>query len=422
MTPLWPAAISKGRSACRAAGSAVCGADAPRCVAVGAGGDDLAAAALAVGVRSGGVAAEGALSSAHASLRDAAEQVALQREVGEQGGGDADQREEGDSPLEGVDVVGHVVACEHEGEDGREGDGRPREWEPAGVAPSQVGEQPVGEPDREQHEREAGEEGIACLALERRAHLLLGPLARGLRRRCGGRLGGAGSVELASGRGVFQCRGAVGALEPFRGFVRLERGAVGLAAHLEVLQRLLASALCPEQALRGGLFAHDRGILAEGLRRHAYVVADDVVDACVRPDAAEKQKYRQHDRQQLLGSRRLQLLYIRSPIHLRPPPLIVLGRNSTISSQSSASAMRSNVSIRGGRPPRSKRAIADWVVPHSTPSSCCERSRTRLCSTTCSAIWAKNHPCSGSPATRSRSWASRRCKAVSFLRVITSVL
>ena len=119
---------------------------------------------------------------------------------------------------------------------------------------------------------------------------------------------------------------------------------------------------------------------------------------------------------------KFRILDIRSPAHFRPPFVFVLGRNSTTSSQSTAAAMRRSVSIRGGPPPRSKRAIADCVVPQSSASSCCERSRARRYATTCSAIRAKNQPSSGSPATRSRRSASRRRRAVSFRRGIASEL
>ena len=51
----------------------------------------------------------------------------------------------------------------------------------------------------------------------------------------------------------------------------------------------------------------------------------------------------------------------------------------------------------GGRPPRSRRAIADWVVPQSSASSRCERPIAVRRSATRSAIRAKNQP--RSPAT-----------------------
>jgi len=73
------------------------------------------------------------------------------------------------------------------------------------------------------------------------------------------------------------------------------------------------------------------------------------------------------------------------------------GSSSTTSSQSSASAMRSSVSIRGGRPPRSSRAIADCVVPQSSASSRCESPFAPRSAATRSAIRAKNQP--RSPAT-----------------------
>ena len=47
----------------------------------------------------------------------------------------------------------------------------------------------------------------------------------------------------------------------------------------------------------------------------------------------------------------------------------VRGRRRTSSSQSSAFAIRSNVSSRGGRVPRSSRATADCVVPQRAASS-----------------------------------------------------
>src|SRR6266545_3700159 len=73
------------------------------------------------------------------------------------------------------------------------------------------------------------------------------------------------------------------------------------------------------------------------------------------------------------------------------------------SAQSSASAIRSSVSILGGRPPDSRRAIADWVVPVSSASSFWESPCARRWSATCSATRAKNQPWSGSTcASRSR--------------------
>ena len=51
-------------------------------------------------------------------------------------------------------------------------------------------------------------------------------------------------------------------------------------------------------------------------------------------------------------------------------------------SQSSASAIRSSVSIRGGRPPDSSRAIADCVVPVSSASSFCDRPSALRCEVT----------------------------------------
>jgi hypothetical protein len=71
------------------------------------------------------------------------------------------------------------------------------------------------------------------------------------------------------------------------------------------------------------------------------------------------------------------------------PPNFSGGLSSTRRSQSSASAIRSSVSIRGGRPPRSSRAIADCVVPVSSASSRCERPRSPRRVATSSAICAK---------------------------------
>ena len=65
------------------------------------------------------------------------------------------------------------------------------------------------------------------------------------------------------------------------------------------------------------------------------------------------------------------------------------GLSSTRRSQSSASAIRSSVSIRGGRPPRSSRAIADCVVPVSSASSRCDSFCWARLDATSSAIWAK---------------------------------
>src|SRR5207247_501024 len=159
-----------------------------------------------------------------------------------------------------------------------------------------------------------------------------------------------------------------------------------------------------------------------GKARHGDMRTDDIVDLLVRPDAAEQEKRGKQDREQLLAAGGLNVLYVRSNAHPLAPFVFVLGRNCTTRSQSSASAMRTNVSIRGGRPPRSKRAIADCVVPTRSANSCCERSRARRCSTTCSAIAAKSQPSSGAPATRSRSSSSRLRSAVSFRRDIASEL
>src|SRR5438105_7073066 len=82
------------------------------------------------------------------------------------------------------------------------------------------------------------------------------------------------------------------------------------------------------------------------------------------------------------------------------------GRSSTASSQSRASAIRSSVSIRGGRPPASSRAIADCVVPTSSASSRCESFRALRCAWTWSAMRAKNHP-SPAPARRARAFSPR---------------
>src|ERR1700694_6095404 len=65
--------------------------------------------------------------------------------------------------------------------------------------------------------------------------------------------------------------------------------------------------------------------------------------------------------------------------------------------------------MRGGRPPDSRRAIADCVVPVSSASSFWESPRARLWSATCCATRAKNHPWSGSTCaslSRSRSKVS----------------
>src|SRR5690348_14860132 len=72
--------------------------------------------------------------------------------------------------------------------------------------------------------------------------------------------------------------------------------------------------------------------------------------------------------------------------------------------------MFSSVSMRGGRPPRSSRAIADCVVPTSSASSRCERPISARRVATCSAIWAKNHPRSR-VTIRSRSRSSGRFSA-----------
>ena len=66
------------------------------------------------------------------------------------------------------------------------------------------------------------------------------------------------------------------------------------------------------------------------------------------------------------------ILRVAGPALTRPSRL-GSGFRSTTSSHSSASAMRSSVSIRGGLPPRSSRAIADCVVPTSSASSRCDR-------------------------------------------------
>src|SRR6266545_4747786 len=81
------------------------------------------------------------------------------------------------------------------------------------------------------------------------------------------------------------------------------------------------------------------------------------------------------------------------------------GLSSTSSSQSSAAAIPSRVSMRGGRPPLSRRAIADCVVPHNSASCCWERPSAARRSATCSAIAAKNHPWSAC-ARRRRSLSS----------------
>ena len=76
------------------------------------------------------------------------------------------------------------------------------------------------------------------------------------------------------------------------------------------------------------------------------------------------------------------------------------GRSSTARSQSSASARRSRVSMRGGRPPFSRRAMALCDVAQSRASSTCESPRASRRSVTCAAIEAKSQP--------SSAWASRR--------------
>ena len=60
----------------------------------------------------------------------------------------------------------------------------------------------------------------------------------------------------------------------------------------------------------------------------------------------------------------------------RWPPFrgIVRGRSSISSSQSSAFAIRRSVSMRGGRPPDSRRAIADCVVPRARQAAFWESS------------------------------------------------
>ncbi len=64
--------------------------------------------------------------------------------------------------------------------------------------------------------------------------------------------------------------------------------------------------------------------------------------------------------------------------------------------------MRSSVSILGGRPPLSRRAIADCVVSHRDASSVCESPSSRRRSATCDAIEAKSQP-SSAPARCRRS-------------------
>jgi hypothetical protein len=173
----------------------------------------------------------------------------------------------------------------------------------------------------------------------------------------------------------------------------VERGPVRLATKLEIVpgRRLC---LCrgvqlplrlPESVERGLIL---RAWLDEfGADRLPHLV----VDPLIRPDAADQQEDRKDDDQQLLALRRLDVLDLDACAHLESP-LLVLGRSSTLSSQSSASAIRMSVSMRGGRPPDSRRAIADCVVPVSSASSACERFRARRRSATCSAIAAKSHP------------------------------
>src|SRR4029453_16032319 len=134
-------------------------------------------------------------------------------------------------------------------------------------------------------------------------------------------------------------------------------------------------------------------------------ITNHVVDSLVRPDAADQQEDSEDECKELLAGGRLDLLRVGT---FAPAafPLFVLGRSSTMSSQSSAFAIRRSVSIRGGRPPDSSRAIADWVVPVSSASSAWRTRCALRCSATCCAICAKNQPWSGSTcASRARSFS-----------------
>jgi hypothetical protein len=158
----------------------------------------------------------------------------------------------------------------------------------------------------------------------------------------------------------------VRSLELCCGPTGIERGAVGLTGEYESFLGLilgLVGAGCPilrlDEALSRGLVR--RAELHFGRReRLGYVV----VDLLVRPHAADQDKDRQDDREQLLALRGLDLLDVNPRAHFPPrffgfDFVFVRGRSSTSSSQSSAFAIRRSVSMRGGRPPLSSRAMAD---------------------------------------------------------------
>jgi len=147
--------------------------------------------------------------------------------------------------------------------------------------------------------------------------------------------------------------------------------AVCLASQLEVARGGPNANQGGPKALVRGIHAPDGCLL---LRRPAIIeigrgrVPYDVVDLLVCPHSADQQEDRENYGEELLAFRRLDVLDVDCRAHFESPRF-VLGLSSTISSQSSASAMRRSVSIRGGRPPDSSCAIADCAVPVSSAYS-----------------------------------------------------
>src|SRR4029079_10985197 len=125
--------------------------------------------------------------------------------------------------------------------------------------------------------------------------------------------------------------------------MRFERGAVRLALQLEVVPRFGGGDLGARELRFGGSQLDDGGLLRG--RAVVRVVgrrggSGCVVDLRVDPDAAHQQEGGEDDREKLLALGRLDFLDVDACAHFAS--LLVRARSWTISSQSSASAIRSS--------------------------------------------------------------------------------
>ena len=248
-----------------AAGPAVGRADAAGLVAACARGKNVAAATLAVRVVPNRIAAEGALASPHAAPGNSFGEVPLQRDEGEQGQDDPDERKHERPEVERIEVVRQVVRRHHEREDDRVSDERDADRVVPRALPSQPCEQPVPEEQVRDHPEEPEGERQQ-LAVVGAAGLDLGDVPLGVvcRRLSACNVGPRFHHVLPRPR-VPLPRAVVRRAEPRRlGPMRFERGAVRLAPQLEVVSGIRSGDLSPGELSLCGSELIDGSLLGGG--------------------------------------------------------------------------------------------------------------------------------------------------------------